>query len=502
MFGIGIYRQGLNRTAIAMPFWDLNSLHSSTVIYPGITAEYLASKERKFRLQIALANFGSSPQSATVWLMSGTGAGSTQEAIAKTTVPAGSIAIAESREISPDPFGGNSIVIRADGRPGEVLSAILSRLGTEQTSIILPGKDEAEVENGGEHPWTVSDTISSELLLFNPDAASKNESVQLSVHAGEQRWTKTISIEPLETLRISLNDIIRKQQLDDKGRNLPKDSWRGIVTWSTGLKPRIFGKLVQTDDYTNISRAYACGAFVSVCGVVLSSANPNPITVGQQTSVELLEIQACTGDGPCSCNDGGGSATTGGTVLWSEDSRSIISLMSSTAGSATYNGEGLGSTFADASVLDSNGCSGGGGTPISVAAPYSSQIVSTIQNNALSSGQSPCAPGYAGWIRVVNKVVTYQSGAAVAIAGQALTETVTLQSPNDLLIGSVATGNATTDSSGGFQDTLYVCSSVCPASSGSTVAQQQISDSVNGTSYNLTPNTFTYQCSGMLINGQ
>ena len=135
--------------------------------------------------------------------------------------------------------------------------------------------------------------------------------------------------------------------------------------------------------------------------------------------------------------------------------------------------------------------------------PYSSQIVGTVQNNALSSGQSPyCAPGYAGWVRIVNKVVTAQNGSTVAISGQALTETVTLQTPNDLHIASVATGHTTTNALGQFQDLLYVCSSVCPASTGSTVAQQQITDNLNGTNYNLTANTFTYKCTGIAINGQ
>jgi hypothetical protein len=81
VFGIGIQGEGPKRTPIAMPFWDVNTLRSSTAVYPGVTAEYSAYKDRSFRLRIALANFGSSPQSATVWLTNGTGASSTQEAI-------------------------------------------------------------------------------------------------------------------------------------------------------------------------------------------------------------------------------------------------------------------------------------------------------------------------------------------------------------------------------------------------------------------------------------
>lgn len=132
--------------------------------------------------------------------------------------------------------------------------------------------------------------------------------------------------------------------------------------------PRIFGKLIQTDEYTNVSRAYACGAFVSACAIALTNPSPNPIAVGEQTEVDVLEVMACTGDGPCSCNDGCGSASTSGVITWGTDNSNILSLDSSYPYAGIFEGRGTGDTFADASVIDSQNCSGHGGMRVTVVA--------------------------------------------------------------------------------------------------------------------------------------
>ena len=134
--------------------------------------------------------------------------------------------------------------------------------------------------------------------------------------------------------------------------------------------------------------------------------------------------------------------------------------------------------------------------------PTASRIVNTTKDNALSSGQTPYSAGYAGWIRVVTKIVTDQNGTDIVMGNQSLKETVTVQTPNALNIGGVVTGNATTNAQGLFTDTLFVCSGVCPQSTGTATAQQTITDTYQGVAYTLTPNTLTYSCTGNKINGQ
>jgi hypothetical protein len=137
--------------------------------------------------------------------------------------------------------------------------------------------------------------------------------------------------------------------------------------------------------------------------------------------------------------------------------------------------------------------------------PTASRIAQTTQNNALSSGQSPCAPNYPGWIRVVIKIVTDQhqpQGDDIVAGGQSLTETVTLTTPNALNVSGVKTNVTVTNAAGQFDDTLFVCSALCPQSTGTATASQTIHDVFNGGTYNLSPNTFVYSCTGNTVNGQ
>lgn len=137
--------------------------------------------------------------------------------------------------------------------------------------------------------------------------------------------------------------------------------------------------------------------------------------------------------------------------------------------------------------------------------PTASRIVQTTTNSALATGHAPCASGKAGWIRVVNKIVTDQSASSndIVAPNQSLTEQVTVGSPNDFNITSITTGTATTNSVGQFQDTFFLCSSLCPQSTGTSVANQTITDAPpNGGSFALSSNSTSFKCTEIIINGQ
>ncbi len=139
---------------------------------------------------------------------------------------------------------------------------------------------------------------------------------------------------------------------------------------------------------------------------------------------------------------------------------------------------------------------------MTVQRPLASRIVSTATNSQLSSGQDPCSSGEAGWLRVVTKIVTDQTGVDIVAGGQNLSETVTITTPNQLNITSVASASAVTNAAGQFQDTFFVCSALCPSSSGETDAGQSITDVFNQQTFILNPNTIVYKCTGITINGQ
>jgi hypothetical protein len=133
-----------------------------------------------------------------------------------------------------------------------------------------------------------------------------------------------------------------------------------------------------------------------------------------------------------------------------------------------------------------------------VLVPTATRTVSTIYSQATSS----CPAGQAGWDRKVYKIVTDKSGADIIAEGQQLTEGVTINALNDLILPTdPQTFTATTNSVGQFTDRLAFCSSVCPGSTSETDATQVIGDTYLGVRYILTPNTFVYKCSANTING-
>ena len=119
-------------------------------------------------------------------------------------------------------------------------------------------------------------------------------------------------------------------------------------------------------------------------------------------------------------------------------------------------------------------------------------ISTTLQGSAI------CPIGQHGWSRNVTNQVEYVNGSAYKVAGVNMADSVSVGTRNDFGIISVQTGTASTDSSGTFPDTYYVCSTVCP----NTVAE---SDALQRWTYNQMQlahiNTIVYKCSSISVDG-
>src|SRR6266403_3273397 len=119
---------------------------------------------------------------------------------------------------NPPPHSRRSLMRSWSRRPQQAPDPTLS--------VPLPWKDAAQVFNGGQHPWRIDGTFSSSVLLFNPDQHDAN-SITFSVFSNGQAWTKFVSVPPLATVPMSLNDIILNQEPDNKGRKLPRTTTSG-----------------------------------------------------------------------------------------------------------------------------------------------------------------------------------------------------------------------------------------------------------------------------------
>jgi hypothetical protein len=340
-------------------------------------------------------------------------------------------------------------------------------------------------------------------VLFNHDSKAQPFNIRFGGKDPANPWMKKYTLAPMETLAISINDLIAAQTEDDNGKRLSLTQLSGELGWQAD-NGNVAGRMVQTDPAVGMAQNFSCSNYYTIC---------NPTIYPSQLELWFSQTGPLSGNegwnlshfGPnssCSC----GTYTSGNGSLyytWASGNSSIASIVSGgAAANSQWYGQSGGQTTASFSVTGPYGISCQVQAPVVVQRPTASRIVATTQSNALSSGQSPCGAGQAGWIRVVTKAVTDQIGSDIAVSGQYLQEAVTIGLPNDLNISGTQTGTATTNSSGQFQDTLFVCSAVCPQSGGHTLATQAISDTYLGTPYTLTGNTFNYTCSGITINGQ
>ncbi len=363
VFGLGAHDRGHSYSAVA--FWDPAMLKSANAIYPGVPlAENPIFGPQTFNLRASLANFSATPHNATILLSKGTGADSTQKVIATLTVPAHSVVVKDLPEAAAEASSTNSLIVQAGGTAGDVLSDVqaVSEDSGSPESTTLPWKDQEQFANKGQHPWNIEGSTTSTVLIFNPDPALANRFVQLAIHAGQTAWIKKVSLPPLATVAISINDIITKQQPDDKGNKLPPDAKSGSVTWTTLNKPKVFGKLVQLDELTGLSRTFSCYSGQALCQLSMLDLF---IETGA-TYNEYAPVVSCGTDAyECgcisSCDWGGLSPTSVSAWMGNNSVASVTSSGIDNTGTpwAAAQGNAFGETYLSMTATDANGCVAG-----------------------------------------------------------------------------------------------------------------------------------------------
>jgi hypothetical protein len=93
-------------------------------------------------------------------------------------------------------------------RQGTVISNLLLRAQEQYPAVQLIGKD-LEINNGGEHPWTIGNGYESKLLLFNH--AARPTTFNVKIASGAARWHQEYTLAPNETRALSIGEIIKKQ---------------------------------------------------------------------------------------------------------------------------------------------------------------------------------------------------------------------------------------------------------------------------------------------------
>jgi hypothetical protein len=268
-FGLVRHEEGNNQFLSNITFTDPKMLRSPTTIFAGVPvgpASLLS--EGNYVPELSLANFSTKELQVHVQYSQTAGTAPTSKELAALTIAAGASKKITFDNLQGDPQLQNSFLVTSNGAPGDVLAKLVSRNDFAPSPVELLGKDAQDTNNGGSNPWSIEQGAESTLLFFNHDQAPQIFNVLIASADGSQ-WDKDFKLAPMETMAISIGDIIQKQVKDDKGKTLPAKAVSGQISWwtvGTASGPGT-GRLLQSNRASGMARSFACGCPYILCGM-------------------------------------------------------------------------------------------------------------------------------------------------------------------------------------------------------------------------------------------
>jgi hypothetical protein len=395
-----------------------------------------------------------------------------------------------------------------DTSPGTLIGQLASVDQSGDYSFEVPIKDPAGMMEmmEGIYPWTLED--GNNIVLHLKNTTNQPATGLLLFEYYDDGAFKTynyplISLEPYQTIAIDIRKLINSKKIDLQGHTFPANVTHGQAQWRQEIPYSMIGRAEQTNVKEGIARSFSCGSGCCRLFYDFDYLTPSVLTgVAGGSGILVADKRGV------SCNNtlyGPYPDTTSG--IWST---SLSSVATVSAGTVTYVGGG--SAVIGTSALNTQYVPSGPGCgcreqlsyiPVSATAtvqvPTSDRIVQQISAFVPTN----CPTGQSGYFRKVQKIVTDQVGQDIVIAGQSLTESVTVSAPNDFGFANFNIGAAPTDANGHFFDTFSFCSSLCPASGGTSVVNQIIHDTPPATTaiFNLRQNTISYMCNSIKVNG-
>jgi hypothetical protein len=343
------------------------------------------------------------------------------------------------------------------------------------------GKDAQDNNDGGSNPWSIEQGAESTLLFFNHDTAPQIFNVLIASADGTQ-WNKDFKLASMETMAISIADIIQKQMKDDKGKMLPKTAVSGQISWwtvETASGPGT-GRLLQSNRASGEARSFACGCPYRLCGVTLTQDFLSVVDGFSAVPLDSLSSTICMYQTGSNCGFKSTMQTSSQALQyrWSSSNSAILQINgSSTNSSVNGYGASVGTATmtgtASANYLGPPGtCTfqGGGPTPVVPKVTFSvapSTIVGgtalTVANvtsgNSMPISLSISNPSVAS---LVSPTSTFTTSTNVVVKGLAAgTATLTATVPNPEGGQAITVGSITFS--------VAVLSIVFQSSSGSTL---------------------------------
>jgi hypothetical protein len=506
-FALAPHRRGNDLIFSAVPLYDPGTIHSSDVVFAGIPIGAQETLPTGVYIpRLSLANFSDSPLTFSVYLAD-TRTTPAKDASGNTQPPqldmihAVTIPPHQTREYE---FSGqesqsgllHSVIVTTKGTPGTYQAKLVSRSTGTLYQVELLAKETLEMNNAGVHPWTLQGDTESHIVLFNHSKSDKKVGIFINA-AGSTLWASETVLAASETREVSINKLQRDQIADDQGRRLPITAKEGVVDWMSPESGDVTGRLMVTSRSAAMARNFSCGTYKSECSLEFSTYFSD-ITVGSPLQMYGAAAEICINSQPLQCSN---ASSTNGTVnySWNVGAASIIKLNASTEQTkpspmllGVSGGTGTATVVASAGA-----CQSTGSAPPAVQVPTALKVVQTTTN-----GANTCGAGQNGWIRVVERGVIDQNGAAIVLANQTIGETVTVNpAQNGLFITSVATHPGITDVDGEYPDTFSFCSTACPGSATTSLTQTNDDTLPSGGKYPLTNSNIQWACSNIKING-
>jgi hypothetical protein len=324
-------------------------------------------------------------------------------------------------------------------------------------TVQLIGKDQRQSQNGGSHPWSLEDSATSTLLLFNP--TSEKHRVDVRIVANGKLWLHRYQLEASETKAIDIRAVVASGGKGDNGQILPTDATVGEVNWSTEFAGEGFGRVLVSHPAASLARNFSCGTQYQACGAYLDDdfIDLSPTDSGDMGPLEVyycLGATACTGEDDYSSSE---------SSVWSSNNSGVASVPSGSWSSASISGHSRGT----ASIL-AQGNFGGCDEQSSGSAVVQPAYM-VVEDEEVET----CDGCYTTVARYTTYGVKYSDNTSVGVIPICESPTVstsTCTPQRGLSYNKCGSDNASTDETGSFTDEWTVgTDSVTPAGCGFNV---------------------------------
>lgn len=336
--------------------------------------------------------------------------------------------------------------------------------------------------------WHVDSTHNTLITTGNGGSEQTAAQVTLFYNGGQGHYRIEKLLVPGEQLLLDVGQLIRNQIPDSDRNIIPPETMTGSYELRDLDHPAVGllyeGKLTIDKTYGHAS--YGCG---TCCGLYNTKLDPNPFSgppsIDNQDS--YLAEEQCGGYW---------DDFTGSAYSWQSTNTAVATLPTSmlhtvAVGTATGSAQNLLQATHPAPRCPQTVMQGS--QPVTVQAPTSVEPVSPQVQ-----GQAVCPQGMSGWSRTITAQLEDQYNHPYAVAGIVMADNIQIGTPNQLGIGNTNTGQHSTNSSGQWPDTYYVCSTVCQTQNGQTNALQNWT--YNGLSLPHV-NSLVYTCASITIDG-